>query len=105
MDAKFFIGQVIHHTLFDYRGVIIDVDPQFTLSDEWYQLMAKSAPPKDRPWYRVLVHNSNHETYVAEQNLQEDVTGEQIAHPDLEYYFEPFDEDNGRYPLKQTSSN
>ena len=105
MDAKFFIGQVIHHKLFDYRGVIIDADPQFTLSEEWYQLMAKSSPPKDKPWYRILVHNSNHETYVAEQNLEQDISGEPVAHPDLACYLGSFNAAENRYELKQKRSN
>ena len=28
-QAKFSVGQVIHHTKFGYRGVIVDVDPEF----------------------------------------------------------------------------
>ncbi len=27
--ASFGLGQVIHHRLFNYRGVIFDVDPDF----------------------------------------------------------------------------
>ncbi len=34
LSAKFAIGHVIHHKKFDYRGVIIDVDPVFSGSDE-----------------------------------------------------------------------
>jgi len=67
--AKFTIGQIIHHKLFDYRGVIVDVDFRFLGSDEWYEQVARSHPPKDRPWYHVLVDNAVHQTYVAEQNL------------------------------------
>ena len=57
-NAKFSIGQIIHHRLFDYRGVIVDVDPDFQNSDEWYDQVARSRPPKDKPWYRVLVHDA-----------------------------------------------
>jgi len=103
MDAKFFIGQVVHHALFDYRGVVIDVDPEFMLTDGWYELMAKSKPPKNRPWYRVLVHNSNHETYVAEQNLTPDSTGEAIQHPEIDLYFDEFSA--GVYQLIKKSRN
>ncbi len=78
---KFKIGQVIHHKLFDYRGVIYGVDDVFKGTDEWYNLMAKSKPPKDKPWNHVLVHNSQHTTYVAERNLEVDVEGDSIDHP------------------------
>ena len=37
--AKFFVGQIIHHIKFDYRGVIFDVDATFRGTDEWYAQM------------------------------------------------------------------
>ena len=49
--CKFSIGQIIHHLRFDYRGVIVDVDADFQGSEEWYREMAKSKPPRDKPWY------------------------------------------------------
>ncbi|MGB5475325.1 MAG: heat shock protein HspQ [Gammaproteobacteria bacterium] len=90
-QARFSIGQCIHHRLFDYRGVIIDVDAEFLGQEEWYQAMARSRPPKDEPWYRVLVHDSGRETYVAERNLQEDDTNEPISHPLLGEFFTQFE--------------
>ena len=79
--AHFAVGDLVRHRLFDYRGVIVDVDPQFMLSDEWYERVALSRPPKDEPWYRVLVHDAQHDTYVAERNLESDSSGEPIRHP------------------------
>ena len=92
---KFSIGQVVQHKLFNYRGVIIDVDPAFQGSESWYQEMAKSRPPKERPWYHVLPHRAAHQTYVAEQNLESDDTGEPIDHPLLGHVFREFRD--GRY--------
>ena len=90
-QAKFSIGQCIYHRLFDYRGVIVDVDPVFSGSDEWYEQVAKSRPPKDEPWYHVLVHDEGNETYVAEQNLSGDDSNEPVNHPLLEEFFVDFD--------------
>lgn len=101
-QALFAIGQLVHHRLFDYRGVVVDVDPQFMLSDEWYEVMARSRPPKDQPWYRVLVHNAIHETYVAQRNLEADTSGEAINHPEIEDYFSAFVD--GRYLLALRSN-
>tara|TARA_B100001146_G_scaffold132478_1_gene116319 strand:+ start:105 stop:350 length:246 start_codon:yes stop_codon:yes gene_type:complete len=70
--AKYCIGQLIQHKLFDYRGIILGVDLEFNSTDEWYEMVAKSRPPKNEPWYHVLVHQKGHQTYVAEQNLQPD---------------------------------
>ena len=89
------IGQVIHHRRFRYRGVIVDVDPSFQLTDEWYDEIAVSRPPKDKPWYHVLVHNSDQTTYVAERHLEPDHSGDPIYHPFLHQCFDLFD--NGRY--------
>ena len=68
--AKYCIGQLIQHKLFEYRGIILSVDLEFKSTDEWYEAVAKSRPPKNEPWYHVLVHQKGHQTYVAEQNLQ-----------------------------------
>ncbi len=90
VSAQFSVGDLVHHKLFDYRGVIIDVDPHLMLSDEWYDTVARSRPPKDQPWYRVLVHDAILETYVAERNLEPDTSGEPIRHPMIETCFQSF---------------
>ncbi len=89
-EARFQVGQLVRHKLFDYRGVVYDVDAEFSLSEEWYETMARSRPPKDRPWYHVLVHDGDHTTYVAERNLVADDSGEAIRHPELGDYFGEF---------------
>ena len=86
-EARFRVGQVIHHKLFDYRGVIVDVDATFQGSEAWYDAMARSKPPKDRPWYHVLVHEAVHTTYVAERNLKRDIVGDPIDHPGVAHFF------------------
>jgi heat shock protein HspQ len=88
----FFIGQCVHHKKFDYRGVIIDVDAGFSGTEEWYQQVALSKPPKNKPWYHVLVHNSNRMTYVAERHLEPDGSGEPVDHPAVDLYFDGFED-------------
>ena len=39
-EFKFFIGQVVHHKLFDSRGVIDDVDNKFLGDNKWYTKVA-----------------------------------------------------------------
>ena len=90
-NATFSVGQPVWHRLFHYRGVVFDVDPVFLGSEEWYEQMAKSRPPKDEPWYHVLVHNAVHQTYVAERNLDQDDSGERIQNPAIETLFSGFD--------------
>lgn len=85
---RFTLGQLVHHKRFDYRGVVIDIDLEFSLTDEWYEQVARSRPPKDRPWYRVLVHGGTQETYVAERHLEDDPSGEPIDHPGVAEVFD-----------------
>ncbi len=98
--ANFHVGQLVQHRLFDYRGVVFDVDPEFLGSEEWYEGMARTRPPKDQPWYHVLVHNAVHTTYVAERNLRPDQSDEPIMHPDTEALFAGFE--GGRYVPRRT---
>ncbi len=99
-EAAFSIGQVVQHRLFGYRGVIFDVDATFQLDDEWYEQIARSRPPKDRPWYHVLVHEGAHTTYVAQRNLQADESGEPVDHPLVSQIFREFR--NGHYELDRS---
>ena len=97
-NAKFFVGQVVHHRKFDYRGVVYDVDATFRGTDAWYDQVARSRPPKDQPWYHLLVHGAGHTTYVAERHLEPDDHGGPIDHPQLGEVFDGFRD--GRYGLK-----
>ncbi|CAA9892126.1 putative heat shock protein [Candidatus Methylobacter favarea] len=96
--ANFFIGQIIYHKLFDYRGVIFDADFQFLGSQDWYDKIARSRPSKNQPWYHVLVDNATHHTYIAESNLEPSKIITPINHPWIDRYFEQLED--GVYQLK-----
>ena len=93
--ARFSVGQVVHHLRFDYRGVVADVDATFQGTDEWYDQVARSRPPRDQPWYHVLVDQSVSTTYVAERHLEPDESGSEIQHPLLDAVFDEYRD--GRY--------
>ena len=92
VSAKFTVGQLVTHKLFNYRGVIVDVDPCYQGTEDWYDQVALTRPPKNAPWYRVLVHNAVHETYVAERNLEADDIIEPIHHPLINEFFDAFED-------------
>ena len=94
LTGDFHIGQIVAHRKFGYRGVVFDVDPSFMLSDQWYEKVALSRPPKDRPWYHVLVDNADKTTYVAERNLRPTSDRKPIRSPFLASYFRGF---NGKF--------
>ena len=98
-QAKFQIGEIVNHLKFNYRGVIYEADAVFSLTDEWYEQVAKSRPPKDEPWYHVLVDKADHSTYVAEQHLIAATDNGEIVHPALEELFEYYTK--GRYYSRQ----
>ncbi|MGQ0559183.1 MAG: heat shock protein HspQ [Sphingosinicella sp.] len=99
--ARFSIGELVRHKLFDFRGVIFDVDPVFANSEEWYQAIPEEIrPAKDQPFYHLLAENSeaSYVAYVSQQNLVSDTLGEPIDHPAIEGLFDRFD--GSRYQLR-----
>ncbi len=100
--ARFGIGDVVRHRIFEFRGVIFDVDPVFANSEEWYQsIPAEIRPTKDQPFYHLLAENSENSyvAYVSQQNLIPDNEEGPVNHPAIDGMFEQFD--GGRYPLKR----
>ena len=99
--ARFAIGDVVRHRLFEFRGVIFDVDPVFANSEEWYDAIPEDIrPAKDQPFYHLFAENSesNYIAYVSQQNLVRDDSEEPIDHPAVESMFNGFDD--GRYRLR-----
>ncbi|MCX8954060.1 MULTISPECIES: heat shock protein HspQ [unclassified Ruegeria] len=98
--AKYGLGQVVRHKKHPFRGVIFDVDPEFSNTEEWYQAIPEdSRPRKEQPFYHLLAENdqSFYVAYVSEQNLVADYSGEPVEHPDISNMFGPFED--GAYPL------
>ncbi|MGR3713053.1 MAG: heat shock protein HspQ [Shimia sp.] len=98
--AKYYLGQVVRHRKHPFRGVVFDVDPEFSNTEEWYQnIPEQSRPVRDQPFYHLLAENdqSYYVAYVSEQNLVADYSGEPVGHPDLDEMFGPMED--GVYPL------
>ena len=60
-EARFAIGDVVRHKLFDFRGVVFDIDPVFA-----------------------------YVAYVSQQNLLDDGDGGPIEHPSVPQLFDTF---------------
>lgn len=91
--AKFGIGQSVRHRKFGFQGVIFDVDPEFANTEEWYNAIPVDVRPrKDQPFYHLFAVNPDDQSpyiaYVSEQNLLPLPKDEEVAHPQLEDYFE-----------------
>ena len=92
--AKYRVGQIVRHRFFPFRGVIFDVDPVFTNTEEWYQAIPEEIrPTKDQPFYHLLAENAETEyiAYVSEQNLLPDDSGEPVRHPQVRDLFGSFE--------------
>ena len=101
--AKFSIGQVVRHRLFPFRGVIFDVDPTFSNTEEWWLSIPEDIrPKKDQPFYHLLAENDETEyvAYVSEQNLLVDDTGQPVRHPQVKEYFEGYDARRKYYRMR-----
>jgi len=101
--AKFRIGAIVRHRVYPFRGVIFDVDPIFSNTEDWWQAIpAELRPRKDQPFYHLLAENAENTyiAYVSEQNLLPDAAGGPVNHPAIGQYFDAFA--NGGYvPRRQ----
>ncbi|RXZ65499.1 heat shock protein HspQ [Pelagerythrobacter rhizovicinus] len=101
--ARFGIGDVVRHRMFDFRGVIFDIDPVFSNSEEWYEAIPQDMRPRrDQPFYHLLAENedSSYVAYVSQQNLLPDSDGGPVDHPNVPELFEEFR--NGRYRMRRS---
>ncbi len=100
--AKYRIGQIVRHRYFPFRGVIYDVDPVFTNTEEWWLAIPEEIRPhKDQPFYHLLAENAEttYVAYVSEQNLLLDDDRKPVAHPDIDAFFSH--RADGRYVRRQ----
>ena len=100
-SAKFAIGQVVRHRIYPFRGVIFDVDPTFSNTEEyWLSIPENIRPHKDQPFYHLLAENAETEyvAYVSEQNLVPDESGEPVRHPQINEVF--IRGDDGSYRMR-----
>ena len=99
--ARFAPGDIVRHRMFDFRGVVFDVDPVFANSDEWYEAIPEDIrPAKEQPYYHLLAENddSSYIAYVSQQNLVVDSDGGPIDHPQVEAMFDGLGD--GRYRIR-----
>ena len=104
--AKYAIGQVVKHRVYPFRGVIFDVDPTFSNTEEWYSSIPEDVrPAKDQPFYHLLAENSEAEyiAYVSEQNLVPDTSRDPVRHPQVEEIFRRGRD--GAYKIKAAALN
>ena len=105
-EPLFNIGDIVKHRIYPFRGVIIDVDPEFSNTEEWYQsIPAEIRPSRKQPYYHLMAENTEtfYTAYVSQQNLINDGENGPLEHPDLEEMFSGMDK--GKYHLRNEIRN
>ena len=98
IETEFDIGQLVRHRFLPFRGVIFDVDPEFSNSEAWYESIPPDIRPhKEQPFYHLLAENedSYYTAYVSQQNLVSDAESGPIGHPSIAHLFEGYQD--GKY--------
>ena len=104
--AKFGLGAVVRHRIYPFRGVVFDVDPEFSNTEEWWLAIPEEVRPrKDQPFYHLLAENAETEyvAYVSEQNLLPDTSGEALRHAGIAEMFER--DAAGAYRMRDRATN
>ena len=102
----FCIGDIVRHRHYPFRGVIVDVDPEFDNTEDWYNAIPEDVrPSREQPFYHLLAENSDsyYAAYVSQQNLTIDDENGPVSHPDVEDVFDGLEE--GRYQLRREAFN
>ena len=105
-EPLFNIGDIVKHRIYPFRGVIIDVDPEFSNTEEWYQsIPAEIRPSRNQPYYHLMAENTEtfYTAYVSQQNLVKDGENGPLEHPDLDEMFSGIDK--GKYQLRNEVRN
>ena len=104
--ARYKLGQVVRHRVFPFRGVVFDIDPEFSNTEEWYQsIPAEVRPRKDQPFYHLFAENAESEyiAYVSEQNLLPDTSDTPVRHPQVAEVF--VEDEKGTYRPRNSLLN
>ena len=104
--SEFSIGDIVKHKIYPFRGVIVDVDPEFSNTEDWYQsIPAEIRPSKEQPYYHLMAENTEtfYSAYVSQQNLINDGSNGPVDHPDLDQIFSGIQK--GKYLLKNLVTN
>ena len=105
-DPLFNIGDIVKHRIYPFRGVIVDVDPEFSNTEEWYQsIPAEIRPSRNQPYYHLMAENTEtfYTAYVSQQNLVDDGENGPLEHPDLDEIFSGMKK--GKYHLRNEVRN
>lgn len=85
--SKFGLGQQVRHSLLGYLGVVVDIDPEYTLDEPASDDLAFNDSLRTAPWYHVVMENDEGQTvhtYLAEAQLSGEPYAEHPEQPSMD---------------------
>ena len=85
--SKFGIGQQVRHKLLGYLGVVIDIDPEYSLEQPKADEIAANDELRSAPWYHVVMEDEEGQpvhTYLAEAQLDSEASDEHPEQPSMD---------------------
>ncbi|HGL3853664.1 TPA: heat shock protein HspQ [Klebsiella aerogenes] len=85
--SKFGIGQQVRHTLLGYLGVIVDIDPEYSLDESAADEIGANDELRAAPWYHVVMEDEDGQpvhTYLAEAQLSSEASDEHPEQPSMD---------------------
>lgn len=85
--SKFGIGQQVRHTLLGYLGVVVDIDPEYSLVEPSADELAVNAELRAAPRYHVVMEGDDGQpvhTYLAEAQLSSELQEEHPEQPTMD---------------------
>jgi ApaG protein len=86
-------GSLIKHKYENFIGVVTDYDMYFINDEELYN-KDPHKPSKDKPWYYVLINNTNAISYVPQDHLEKQEEFVEINHPLVDFFFDGKENDS-----------
>jgi len=85
--SKFGIGQQVRHSLLGYLGVVVDIDPEYSLDEPSADELAVNAELRAAPCYHVVMEDDEGQavhTYLAEAQLSGEQQDEHPEQPSMD---------------------
>ncbi|MBD8163256.1 heat shock protein HspQ [Erwinia persicina] len=85
--SKYGIGQQVRHQLLGFLGVIVDVDPEYSLTEPAIDQVDGGETLRAAPWYHVVMEDEDGrtvQTYLAEAQISWELPGEHPEQPSLD---------------------
>ncbi|ECZ8766526.1 TPA: heat shock protein HspQ [Salmonella enterica subsp. enterica serovar Typhimurium] len=85
--SKFGIGQQVRHSLLGYLGVVVDIDPEYSLDEPSPDELAVNDELRAAPWYHVVMEDDDGQpvhTYLAEAQLRSEMRDEHLEQPSMD---------------------